>query len=76
MFVLTDLQRAVSRYQPLKDGDDDVLTSSGNFLSIRGMRDVTNSRNYNVEFTVRAVRDASKLLNLLSFTVRVKSTIM
>ena len=65
----------ISRYQTLKAGDDDVLTTSGNFLTIRGMRDVKNSRDYDVEFTVRAVRAASKLLNLLSFTVRVKSTL-
>ena len=57
-------QREISKAQPLgKPGfGNDTIKTSGSFLTIRGIRSVKNSKNYNVEFTIRA----SKCRNLVN----------
>ena len=54
------LQGEISQAKPLGAPGNDTIKTTGSFLTIRGIRSVSTSKNYDVEFTIRP---ASKRLS-------------
>lgn len=53
-------QRELSKDRPMRSNETTILTT-GSFLTIKGFRDVKNSKNYTVEMTIKAVSKCPKL---------------